>query len=263
MLPFSRLRSPPRILSNALICFLFLPFNVLAQTDSDADNDNWSFKVGAGLFAAPEYEGADELDVLPFPSFEATYKDIFFVSVIDGIGVHFIRQENWGATFSGQIVLGRDNEGEIEPLEPIDDRFMPKLEIFNITSQVRTHASVIGDGKRHSVEAGLQYFRQASASALYLIGGGARWNDRAWNDERSSVSSPEAASLGVEPFSAGASLSKVYVEGAFIYYLSPVYVAEIAVEVAELIGDPADGPLVKELGTTTQPSMFVRINRQF
>ncbi len=84
---------------------------------------------------------------------------------------------------------------------------MPKLEIFNVAGPVRLHASVIGDGKRHGVEAVLQYFRQASARALYLIGSGVRWNDRAWNDERFSVSSSEAASIGVEPFSADAFFS--------------------------------------------------------
>ncbi len=199
---------------------------------------------------------------MPLPS-GAWAPPLFFASVIDGIGVNFIREENWGATFSGQIVLGRDNEGEIEPLDPIDDRYMPKLEVFNLSGPVRLHASVIGDGKRHAVEAGLQYFGQVSARALFLIGSGSRWNDKEWNDERFSISASEAAGLGVDPFSADASFSKVYVEGAFIYYLSPVYVAELAVEVAELIGEPADSPLVSELGTTTQPSMFLRINRQF
>lgn len=261
MLLLNRLRSRPTIFLAVPVCLLLSPLNLFAQTESG--DGGWSFKVGAGVYAAPEYTGSDEFDFLPFPSIEANYKDIFFASVIDGIGVHFIRQENWGATFSGQIVLGRDNEGEIEPLEPIDDRFMPKLEIFNIAGPVRLHASVIGDGKRHAVETGFQYFRQVSDRALYVIGSGARWNDRAWNDERFSVSSSEATSIGVEAFSADASLGKVYVEGAFLYYLSPVYVAEIAVEVAELTGEPADSPLVKELGTTTQPSMFLRISRQF
>ncbi len=100
MLLLNRLRSPPWIFSSALIWFLFLPLNGFAQTGSESDNDNWSFKVGVGVFAAPEYNGSDELDFLPFPSIEATYKDIFFASVIDGIGVNFIREENWGATFS-------------------------------------------------------------------------------------------------------------------------------------------------------------------
>lgn len=231
-------------------------------TASDESVPDWSFKVGAGAYMGPEYDGSDDFESFLFPSIDATYKDIFFASVIDGIGFNLIRDPAWGVTVSGQIVMGRDSEGDIEPLPSIDDRVMPKVEVFRHLGPTRIHGAVIGDGKRYSREIGLQYVRPLSERALYVLGGGARWNNSDWNDERFSLSLSEAASLGVEPYMAKASFSAGYIEGALIYYLSPVYVLETVFEVAKLTGDPADSPLVTEFGTTTQPVLFIRIHRQ-
>jgi outer membrane protein len=238
------------------------PHTGTAQDEPGEEAGNWSVKVGAGAFSAPDYTGSDELDTLLFPSIEATYKDVFFASVIDGVGVNLLRREPWGVTLSGQILMGRDSEGEIEGLESIDDRLVPKLEAFTAAGPVSLHASVMGDARRRSWEAGLQYIAQASARTVYMIGGGARWNDAAWNDERFSVSPAEAARIGVDPFEAEASLSEGYVEAALIHYPTPLYSVELALEVSELTGDAADSPIVRDLGTTTQPSILFRISRQ-
>jgi outer membrane scaffolding protein for murein synthesis (MipA/OmpV family) len=51
---------------------------------------DWTFTVGAGAFAVPSYPGASSARVMPVPVLDVRYRDRFFLSPFDGVGVNAI-----------------------------------------------------------------------------------------------------------------------------------------------------------------------------
>lgn len=220
----------------------------------------WSFLAGAGVYVSPEYTGSDELDTLVFPSVDVFYKDIFFFSLTNGVGVNLIRDDVWWLSLSGQLVMGREAEGDAEFLPPVDDRLMPKLELKNTAGPVSLIASVLGDSNRYMWELGVEKVMPASDALVFLLGAGVKWNNKAWNDERYSVSAADAPLAGVQPFQAGSGISEQYLQAAMVFYPSRRHVLEIVGELGRLDGDAGDSPITDVLGRRLQPSMLLKFS---
>lgn len=61
----------------------------LAPVAGRAAETGWQFSLGGAVLAAPKYPGSNRLATFPFPDFEATYDDWFFISPVDGLGAGF------------------------------------------------------------------------------------------------------------------------------------------------------------------------------
>ncbi|OHC73663.1 MAG: hypothetical protein A3G18_02800 [Rhodospirillales bacterium RIFCSPLOWO2_12_FULL_58_28] len=57
--------------------------------------DDWSFAVGPGVAAQPEYVGSDKYQAWPLPIIEAKWKDKVFLSAQDGLGWNAIKTSNF------------------------------------------------------------------------------------------------------------------------------------------------------------------------
>ncbi|MDF1820208.1 MAG: MipA/OmpV family protein [Alcanivoracaceae bacterium] len=248
-----------------LPCF-FLPGIVHSESGDAAEkaaaspSGPWSVLAGAGIYYAPDYSGSDEFDTLVFPSVDAYYKDLLFFSLTDGIGVNLVRGDTLTLSLSGQVIIGREAQGDVIFLSPIDDRLMPKLELRSERGPVTAIASALGDGNRYTWEAGVERVMPASETLAFLVGAGVKWRSKAWNDERYSVSVAEAALSGIAPFQAGSGLSEHYLQGAFVFYPSRRHVLEVIGELARLDGDAANSPLTDDLGRRLQPSFLIKFS---
>lgn len=58
---------------------------------------DWQFRVGAGVVASPAYLGSKTYQVGAAPFAEVRYKDRYFLSVIDGLGVDLIKTDGFRA----------------------------------------------------------------------------------------------------------------------------------------------------------------------
>lgn len=249
-----------------LLAFLGLSAYSVASADDDMTSSElspWTLRLGIGVYSAPKFTGSDDSESLVFPSIDLTYKDFFFASLIEGIGINFLRRPDWVATISGQLVMGREKEGDLPGLAPIDDRVMPKLSLKAEIGPSFLVSSIISDGSRFSYELGVEHIRTASEQLVYMIGAGFKWNNRRWNNERFSISQDEAAMLNVDAFTAGASLSEHYLQGALIYYFDPRYSIDSIIKIGRLTGDSEESPLVQQLGNRYQPEILIRISRSF
>ena len=52
--------------------------------------EGWQVSIGAGVAAAPSYQGSSSLSVLPLPLIDVKFGDRFFASFFGGVGVNVI-----------------------------------------------------------------------------------------------------------------------------------------------------------------------------
>lgn len=67
----------------------------------------WQISVGAAATLQPRYDGSNQYRPMAGPTFDARYRDLWFVSTGEGIGVNVLRGPNWRATLSAGYDLGR------------------------------------------------------------------------------------------------------------------------------------------------------------
>src|ERR1700737_2834024 len=51
---------------------------------------DWALSIGGGMLAQPSYPGASSTRLLPLPFIDANYKDLLFLSTLQGVGVNFL-----------------------------------------------------------------------------------------------------------------------------------------------------------------------------
>ncbi len=73
----------------------------------EAKVPDWQVQVGAAASLRPVYEGTQRYHVLAGPSFDIRYRDLFFVSTGEGIGVNLLRADHWRAGVAIGYNLGR------------------------------------------------------------------------------------------------------------------------------------------------------------
>ncbi|MEC5406308.1 MipA/OmpV family protein [Paraburkholderia sp. MPAMCS5] len=76
---------------------------------------DWQLRIGAAASFQPRYEGSDQYHVMAGPSIDVRYKDLFFLSSGEGLGVNFAQGRNWRASLSAVYDLGR--RGHDDPQE--------------------------------------------------------------------------------------------------------------------------------------------------
>jgi Outer membrane protein V len=77
---------------------------------------DWQVRVGAATSFQPRYEGSDRYHVMAGPSVDVRYKDLFFFSSGEGLGVNFAQGQNWRASLAAVYDLGRRGHDDPEEL---------------------------------------------------------------------------------------------------------------------------------------------------
>jgi MipA family protein len=236
-----------------------------AQTSPPARD--WRFSVGAGILSSPEFIGAGDQKTLLLPSFEARYKDWFFASPRDGIGL----QTNLsGLKLSGALGI------DLNSRDPKDDPRIAGLRKVGAAPALRLKAeygfgdlgvsallaSRLGsDVKRGSslqLEGGYNLLK--GQQYLGTVGLSARLMDGKFADNFLSVSPQDSAASGLRPYKAGSGLldAGVFVQGA--YFFNDRWSIFSRLQYMQLQGDAADSPIVQKKG---QPSFLLFGNYSF
>ncbi len=79
---------------------------------AEEDAPSWHVVVGMGAMAHPAYPGARSLSVLPLPLLDVRYGDLFFASVMGGVGLNLIAERDWHAGFAISPRLGRSDSSD-------------------------------------------------------------------------------------------------------------------------------------------------------
>lgn len=230
-----------------------------AQMFSTAPASGWIVTVKATAIAAPDYEGSDDYGFIAYPSIsfrraDAPYR---FSAPDDGISFGLVEFDKLRMGVVGRFRGERDNDGERQGLDKVD--WTIEAGVFAeywAFDWLRARVEVRRGFNGHEgfvADAGLDGVLNHGA---WVLSAGPRigFGDSEYMDTYFSVSPAEAlanASIN-DTFDADAGVRYVGLAASGTYTFSEQLSTTLFASYNHLVGDAADSPIVRELGTEHQ-----------
>lgn len=250
-----------------LFSFLLVSPVLSAAQETKPNHSDWSLRLGGGVAYGPDYEGSDDYDVQPIPMVDVKYSEWFFFGFPHGLGVNLVRGDNLTAGIALGYGGGRDDEGDLKPLDEVDDgalgRVFADYKLGRVTFTARFSSALSGDNDGEKAELGAKVGGRIGQQWVYSYGPSVEWSSYDWNDALFSLSPSQASRLGVSSYTAGGGLSKVTLGGSLTRIWRGGWSLTLATGVSELLGDAADSPIVDDLGSTIQASGALILGYKF
>lgn len=216
----------------------------------------WSVRLGGGFIVSPDYTGSDDYETKPFPLIDVSHPSGFFIKYPRGIGFNVIRRDGLTAGIALGYGGGRDNDGDLAPLEEVDAGALANVfadyQVGPVSIGVTLSSPVSGDTEGEQVSLGVRYRSMLTERLFYTAGVQLKWNSEDWNDSLYSLTAGEAARVGVAPFAAAGGAGEAGLGGTLTYAWTRRWSVTAVAGVSQLIGDAADSPIVDDLGDATQ-----------
>jgi outer membrane scaffolding protein for murein synthesis (MipA/OmpV family) len=213
----------------------------------------WTVTIGALGAVRPAYEGSDAYVGSAVPVFDLRYRDIFFASVRDGIGVNVLR-EDW-VTLAPVLRyrFGRDQDANraLYGMGDIDGTFEAGILATFGTGPLRLRLEAAqglngGGSEGFQTRADLTY-GTVLGPRLFVAGGpNMTYGDRSFNQTYFGVSPQQSVRSGYQQFSAAAGLNSVGLSATANYRLWRGFSLTATGEVKQLLYDAADSPITRE-----------------
>jgi outer membrane scaffolding protein for murein synthesis (MipA/OmpV family) len=82
---------------------------------------SWRIRIGPSVSFQPRYDGADSYHAVVGPTIDIRYRDRFFLSTGEGLGVNLLTGPNWRAGIAISYDLGRRAADDIDHLRGLDN----------------------------------------------------------------------------------------------------------------------------------------------
>ncbi len=225
--------------------------------------------LGPGIQIAPPYEGASHTTILPFPSFSfgregqawqfTAPDDSPSIGLISGIF-----RAGIAVAFRG----ARDDDGSLVGLKPIDAVVEPGLfvdvwPVEWLRTRVEVRKGVTGHkGWATDISADLV---QPIGAFTFAVGPRFGLGDSGYMKKYFSISAAEALANPTISESFSASAGPRFIGGAvsIIHRPGGRWTQSLGVAYHRLIGDAADSPFVKQLGTADQWILVTKVGYSF
>lgn len=241
----------------------------VAQT---APPSGWSISVGAAVVATPRYEGSDRMRVLPLPAVDVRYRDLFFASVRDGIGLNLLSRDIVPGSFEGLAAgpilrwrFGRDQDadGSLRGLGDIDPAGEAGVfasatfgRIFRVRGEVRQgfggHEGVVIDGAADVL------FR-LSDTVFGSVGPTLSWSNASYNQTYFGVTPLQALRSGYQTYTPGSGLRSVGISGALVWQATDSVSVSGFASYGRLQDVAADSPFIRRGGSADQVTLGTAI----
>ena len=98
----------------------------------------WRIRVGPSASFQPRYDGSDRYHLMGGPSIDIRYRDRFFLSTGEGIGVNVLTGPNWRVGVAASYDLGRRAADDLDHLSGMGNinpapSLRPVNEVTNLT----------------------------------------------------------------------------------------------------------------------------------
>ena len=241
--------------------FLFLPTDVYAQ-EPPAEGDDWNIVVGAGAIYAPDYEGSNDYEVLPFPYVSVGYKDIVYLRGPE-IGVNIIRikpAEDMKISFGPIARFRRDRTEKrnraLVGLGKVDTSIevggSARLDIGRAWVELSVAKDVAGghDGAVGIATGGVDF--DLSDDLSLSLSGTTSWADNKYMRSYFGVTPAQATRSGLPVFSAGKGMKDAGANIGLHYRLTDHWMIAATGGYTRLLNDAKDAPLVRLRGSPDQ-----------
>jgi outer membrane protein len=208
--------------------------------------------IGAGVAAAPKYQGSEDYRILPIPAIDIK-RGWFFANLRNGVGIEPISTETLTISASAVFVQGIRSKDLPAGIDRLSDAVGAR-----IFSSIRTGGfvatlgatKVLGGTKGTIADASLSYRVQLSSRFMLTPTVAATWADRKYNDRYFGVTAAEALASGLPQFTAGSGFKDISGALTASYRLTDRVTLSATGSVSTLLREVEDSPIVRK---KTQP----------
>lgn len=220
--------------------------------------DGWEASLGAGVVWTPRSLGSKKMRTLAVPSFDLRYKDWFFASPIEGVGLQ---------TTVGGVVLAAAVGADLNSRDPAAGGRYANLSSISIAPALRLKAvyeygdfstealisSRIARSGRNGTTLALEegYELYAAARTLVTVGLSARFMDGTFARNLVSVSATDAASSGLPVYRAKSGLLDAGLFAQVVYPIDDHWTVFSKIGINTLEGDARKSPLAERRTSPT------------
>ncbi len=217
---------------------------------------DWRIQTGIAAEPTPDYEGARNYRTLAGPVIDIRYRDIYFASVGEGIGLNFIRGENYRIGFAAGYDLGRRESDDLNNLKGLGNiEVAPVFKLFGsyvvskqfplvMRADVRR---IVGgaDGWVGDVEAYLP-LPGSSQKLIMFAGPSVTFADHRHMQTTFGVDESQAEASGYPLFDAHGGINAVGFGFSATRFLSKRWLVNANLAVNRLLGSARDSPFTHE-----------------
>ncbi|WP_374654903.1 MipA/OmpV family protein [Dongia sp.] len=251
-------------LTLAMPFLLFMAGIALAQ-----DVGNWSGHLILGGGAAPEYEGSEDYQLIPFAAGKVGYDDYYVetrglgarANVLPGgllpFGLEFGPVVNW---HSGRDDVDNDRVDDLRDIDgTLEMGAFAKISTGNVmleddelAFEIEFLSDVGGEHDGTTISFGPSYSFSPVEKLHLGFDLSATYASGNYNDTYFSVDAANAARSGLSQYDADAGLKDIGVSVNATYQLTEHWGLTGIAKVTQLVGDAADSPIVDDEGSATQ-----------
>ena len=244
-----------------LCCVGFALLPAAARAQDEDDGRDWTVTIGAGAVQAPDYEGSDDFQTLPFPFVAVDYRGIAYVRGTElGANVKVPLADAMVLKIGPMARFRRDRpESRNRDLKGLGDVGTGievggalRMEVSRGWAQVSLAKDVLDahKGAVGVVEAGWAFDLAPRLSAS--VAASSTWADQDYMRTYFSVDALQSARSGLPRFAAGSGLKDAGANLGLQYRLGDHWMVAGSAGYTRLFGDAADAPLVRLRGSPDQ-----------
>jgi outer membrane scaffolding protein for murein synthesis (MipA/OmpV family) len=225
---------------------------------------DWRIQTGLAVEPRPAFEGARNYRTLVGPVFDVRYKDTYFASVGEGIGVNLVHTEKFHAGIAVGYDLGRRESDDLNHLKGLGNiEVAPVVKFFGSYVVSKQFPLVLrGDLRRYvggadgwvgDVEAYLP-LPGSSKKFVMFAGPSVTFADRRHMQTTFGVNDSQAMASGYPVFNAHGGLNAVGLGFSATRILSTRWLLNANLAVNRLLGSARNSPFTHEQQTLNGPA---------
>ncbi len=230
----------------------------------------WSLTLGALGAANPDYEGSNDYGFLGAPLIDLRYRDLFFLSSRDGLGVSVIRVGGFSAGPLLRYRFGRDQDDN-DALRGLGDvggtvegGLFARYQAGPWVALVNAAQGLNGGGHRGAtVHASLGYGGRLAEDWRFSLGPSVTWASGNYMQTYFGIDQQQSANSGYAVYDADAGFKDVGFGGTVSWRFWRTAAVTAIAEVKQLLGDAADSPIVDQAGSATQAFVGLAVSYRF
>jgi len=221
----------------------------------EPNQPQWSVVLGAGAESKPLYDGARPYRIQAGPVINILYRDIAFASVGEGLGVNFVRGDNYRAGVAIGYDFGRRVADDLNHLRGLTDiARAPVIKLFGSYVISKEYPLVLrmdvrqiiggADGLLGDLEAYLP-LPGSSKKLVMFAGPSLTFADHRYSQRLLGISTAEALASGYRVYDAHAGANAVGLGFSATRFMTDHWLINADLAVDHLLGSAAASPITQ------------------
>lgn len=226
----------------------------------------WQVMVGFGASLRPRYDGAQRYHVLAGPTVDIRYRDRFFISTGEGLGVNLVSTPHWRAGVALTYDFGRRGQDDPAHLRGMGNiNFAPEAKLFveyivskDVPLVIRANIRrALGGSDGWIGDLGAYLPLPGSSETFYWFAGPTvTFADSRYMNAWFGVSPAQAAASGYRQYDAGAGIKSYGAGISAMWFIDKHWLATADAGIVQLVGSARNSPITqKSTGATFDLSL--------